>query len=62
MAFTGFQVIVNNSPKEAISVSFSYSIGADDEILQKAVDDDNRRPELWAEDLKWIAGMYADFL
>ncbi|MCF8172752.1 MAG: NAD(P)/FAD-dependent oxidoreductase [Candidatus Methylopumilus sp.] len=55
-------MLVNNSPKEAISVSFSYTMGPDDEILQKAIDDNDRRPELWTEDLKWLGGMYADFL
>ena len=55
-------MLVNNSPKEAVAVRFDYKIGIDDEIFQTAVDDNDRRLELWNDDLKWVSGMFSDFV
>ena len=55
-------MLVNNSPKEAIAVRFSYKMGIDDEIFQTVTDDNDRRLALWNEDLNWVAGMFSDFV
>ena len=55
-------MLVNNEPKEAISVRFAYEYGADEEIHQTAVDDNDRRTELWQADLDWANAMFKDFL
>lgn len=55
-------MLVNNDPKEAIAVRFSYEFGVDDEIHQTLVDDNDRRTELWEADLAWANGMFQDFL
>ena len=55
-------MLVNNTPREAISVQFDYGIGEDGHLWQKQIDDGQRRPELWAEDLKWVDHMFGDFL
>ena len=54
-------MLVNNSPKEAIAVQFDYEIGPDGLLRQKQIDDNERRPELWESDLKWIGYMFEDF-
>jgi NADH dehydrogenase FAD-containing subunit len=54
-------MLVNNSPREAISVQFDYEIGADGLLHQKQIDDNERRAELWQEDLKWVGYMFEDF-
>jgi len=55
-------MLVNNDPKEAIAVRFSYEYGVDDEIHQTLVDDNDRRFELWEADLAWAQAMFKDFL
>ncbi len=55
-------MLVNNTPREAISVQFDYGIGEDGHLWQKQIDDGQRRPELWEEDLKWVDHMFGDFL
>jgi NADH dehydrogenase FAD-containing subunit len=55
-------MLVNNSPREAISVQFDYKIGADGVLRQTQIDDNQRRPELWEEDLKWVGYMFDDFV
>ena len=55
-------MLVNNSPRQAISVEFNYKMGPDDEILQTVIDDNDRRPALWNADLKWVNGMFEDFV
>jgi len=55
-------MLVNNSPREAISVQFDYELGADGVLKQTQFDDNDRRPELWDEDLRWVGLMFEDFL
>ena len=55
-------MLVNNNPREAISVQFDYKIGADGLLVQTQIDDNERREELWKEDLRWVDIMYKDFL
>jgi NADH dehydrogenase FAD-containing subunit len=55
-------MLVNNTPREAISVQFDYGIGEDGHLWQKQIDDNQRRPELWQEDLHWVDVMFKDFL
>ncbi|MCX8005967.1 MAG: FAD-dependent oxidoreductase [Burkholderiaceae bacterium] len=55
-------MLVNNSPREAIAVQFDYKIGPDGNLHQTQFDDNDRREKLWAEDLRWAALAYADFL
>ncbi len=55
-------MLVNNTPREAISVQFDYKLGADGLLQQTQIDDNQRRPELWQEDLRWVEWMYQDFL
>jgi len=54
-------MLVNNSPREAISVQFDYKIGEDGLLHQMQLDDNERRAELWQEDLKWVGYMFDDF-
>lgn len=54
-------MLVNNDPKEAISVQFDYKLGPEGHLLQSQIDDNDRRPELWQEDLRWISLMFQDF-
>ena len=54
-------MLVNNDPKEAISVQFDYKMGPEGHLLQSQIDDNDRRPELWQEDLRWISLMFQDF-
>lgn len=54
-------MLVNNDPKEAISVQFDYKIGPEGHLMQSQIDDNDRRPELWQEDLRWISLMFQDF-
>jgi len=54
-------MLVNNNPREAISVQFDYKIGPDGLLAQTQIDDNERRPELWQEDLKWVGYMFDDF-
>ena len=54
-------MLVNNDPKEAISVQFDYRIGEDGVLQQRQMDYNDRDPRLWAEDLRWAGLMYDDF-
>ncbi|MFP5461789.1 MAG: FAD-dependent oxidoreductase [Gammaproteobacteria bacterium] len=54
-------MLVNNEPKEAISVQFDYKIGDDGILEQRQIDYNDRDPKLWAEDLRWASIMYEDF-
>lgn len=54
-------MLVNNEPKEAISVQFDYKMGPEGHIIQTQIDDNERRTQLWEEDLRWISLMFEDF-
>ena len=54
-------MLVNNSPREAISVQFDYKIGPDGVLRQIQLDDNDRRAHLWQEDLRWAGFMFDDF-
>lgn len=54
-------MLVNNEPKEAISVQFDYKMGPEGHIIQSQIDDNERRTKLWEEDLRWISLMFEDF-
>jgi len=54
-------MLVNNSPREAISVQFDYKIGEDGVLRQTQIDDNERRAELWESDLRWVGHMFEDF-
>jgi len=54
-------MLVNASPKEAIAVQFDYKIGSDGLLHQTQIDDNDRRPKLWEEDLRWAQLSFADF-
>ena len=54
-------MLVNNSPREAVAVQFDYKIGEDGLLRQAQLDDNDRRPELWESDLKWVSYMFEDF-
>jgi NADH dehydrogenase FAD-containing subunit len=55
-------MLVNGSPREAISVEFSYELLPDGTIKQTQNDIDLRTPDLLEEDFKWAKRMYNDFL
>lgn len=55
-------MLVNGSPREAISVEFSYELLPDGTIKQTQNDIDLRVPELLEEDFKWAHRMFSDFL
>lgn len=55
-------MLVNGAPREAISVEFDYSLGADNQVHQNQIDIDVRTPDLLAEDFQWINGMFDDFV
>jgi len=54
-------MLVNNSPREAIAVQFDYKLDEAGVLRQTQIDDNDRRPELWASDLKWVEYMFEDF-
>lgn len=54
-------MLVNNSPREAIAVRFEYSVNAEGVVQQFQVDDNDRDPKLWEEDLRWAATIFSDF-
>jgi NADH dehydrogenase FAD-containing subunit len=54
-------MLVNNSPREAIAVQFDYKIDEKGVLIQTQIDDNDRRPELWDSDLKWVGYMFEDF-
>jgi NADPH-dependent 2,4-dienoyl-CoA reductase/sulfur reductase-like enzyme len=55
-------MLVNASPREAISVQFDYELLPDGTIKQTQIDVDIRSPDLLEEDFKWARRMYDDFL
>lgn len=55
-------MLVNGDPREAISVEFTYEVGADNLVHQTQIDVDVRTPALLEEDFVWIDGMFNDFL
>jgi NADPH-dependent 2,4-dienoyl-CoA reductase/sulfur reductase-like enzyme len=55
-------MLVNNSPREAISVQFDYKMGPDGNLQQTLIDDNDRREELWRSDLQWADLMFKDFV
>jgi NADH dehydrogenase FAD-containing subunit len=55
-------MLVNNSPREAISVQFEYKLDDKGVLIQTQIDDNERRAKLWDEDLLWISTMYEDFV
>ncbi len=55
-------MLVNNDPKQAISVQFDYKFGPEGHIIQTQIDDNDRRSYLWEEDMRWITRMFSDFV
>ena len=53
-------MMVNGSPREAISVQFDYSVNAKGLIEQVQIDDNDRREELVAENFKWAGLKFND--
>jgi NADH dehydrogenase FAD-containing subunit len=53
-------MMVNGSPREAISVQFDYLLNAQGQIEQTQIDDNDRRPELVTENFKWVAHKFED--
>ena len=51
-------MMVNGAPREAISVQFDYLLNAQGIIEQVQIDDNDRRAELVAENLKWAGTMF----
>jgi NADH dehydrogenase FAD-containing subunit len=55
-------MLVNTEPLEAISVKFDYKMGPDGHLLQTITDDNDRRQELWQEDLRWYGTKIQDLV
>jgi hypothetical protein len=55
-------MLVNTEPLEAISVKFEYKMGPEGHLLQTLTDDNDRRQELWQEDLRWYGTKIQDML
>lgn len=55
-------MLVNGNKREAISVEFDYSVGADGLVVQNQIDVDVRTPDLMDVDFAWINGMFDDFV
>ena len=53
-------MMVNGSPREAISVQFDYTLNAQGVIEQTQIDDNDRRAELVAENFKWAGGLFEE--
>jgi NADH dehydrogenase FAD-containing subunit len=53
-------MMVNGSPREAISVQFDYTLNAQGVIEQQQIDDNDRRADLVAENFKWAAYKFGD--
>ncbi len=53
-------MMVNGSPREAISVQFDYALNAKGEITQQQIDDNDRRAQLASENFRWAALKFAD--
>ena len=55
-------MLVNNDPREAISVQFDYALNDKGVLIQQQIDDNDRRPELVAENLRWAGLMFDEML
>ena len=55
-------MLVNTEPLEAISVKFEYKMGPEGHLLQTLTDDNDRRQELWQEDLRWYGTKIQDMV
>ena len=53
-------MMVNGSPREAISVQFDYSVNAQGVIEQTQIDDNDRRADLVSENFKWAGLKFGD--
>lgn len=53
-------MLVNGSPREAISVQFDYTVNAQGVIEQQQIDDNERRAELVAENFRWAGLKFED--
>jgi NADH dehydrogenase FAD-containing subunit len=55
-------MMVNGSPREAVSVQFDYSLNAKGDIVQQQIDDNERRAELASENFRWAGLKFEDML
>ncbi|TXC62075.1 NAD(P)/FAD-dependent oxidoreductase [Piscinibacter aquaticus] len=55
-------MLVNGSPREAISVQFDYTVNAQGVIEQQQIDDNDRRAELVSENFRWAGLKFEDML
>ena len=53
-------MLVNGSPREAISVQFDYTLNAQGVIEQTQIDDNDRRAALVAENFRWAGHKFED--
>ena len=53
-------MMVNGSPREAISVQFDYTLNAQGVIEQTQIDDNDRRADLVSENFKWAGLKFGD--
>ena len=53
-------MMVNGSPREAISVQFDYTLNAQGVIEQTQIDDNDRRADLVSENFKWAGYKFED--
>ena len=53
-------MMVNGSPREAISVQFDYTVNAQGVIEQTQIDDNDRRADLVSENFKWAGLKFGD--
>ncbi len=53
-------MLVNGSPREAISVQFDYTVNAQGVIEQQQIDDNERRAGLVAENFRWAGLKFED--
>lgn len=51
-------MMVNGDPREAISVQFDYARNDKGMLIQQQIDDNDRRPELVAENFRWAGLMF----
>ena len=55
-------MMVNNSPREAISVQFDYAFNDKGVLIQQQIDDNERRPDLVSENLRWAGLMFDEMV
>lgn len=53
-------MMVNGSPRQAVSVLFDYRLNEVDEIVQRQVDDNDRRAALVDENFRWAGQKFGD--